>query len=450
MASECLGRLCGLCGTEFTNAEVAYLIDMIVKNPEPYVRAGSALALSHIHAQLGGMAANYHLNAIVGILMSLAADPYPMVHYWALDGLCRVIECAGPAFSVHVSSCIGLICQLYVRDTHNVDADLQESSNLQTEQDTVAVLGRCVTALINVLGPDLQDMSKPRNMILTLMMQLQIETTTAATIETIRCWEAMSLYAAAYVDFAHYLGLLKLTLSSPSSDLSHVALRALADIMRRDAERAVTSADDIESVLWNLFDTRPDDPVIAGIFQDWLQQDGLSDTTVWVKRCRTVLTESKKKAETTADTAPTTKAAGPDLQDEEVAGFAATAVQGEVNQSSTASVELVRWQVRLFAMDLLTELLHMIIKESSSKDESPAMRSMQLQVGDVIKIAFSASTSGVAKLRVRGLGVIDQILKVWHIARIEVESLTLQTDVWKFARPGLHRSHAFGTVSSSD
>ena len=87
IAANAIGALCCSSGTVLTGPEVSHLTETIVNNREPHVRAGCALALASIHSKLGGMAAGFHMKNIVGILMSLAADTHPLVHFWALDSL---------------------------------------------------------------------------------------------------------------------------------------------------------------------------------------------------------------------------------------------------------------------------------------------------------------------------------------------------------------------------
>lgn len=417
MASEALGRLCGLCGSEFTNVEVSALIEMIVSNREPSARAGYALSLSHIHSELGGMAASFHLNNIVGVLMSLAADPNATVHYWALESLCRVIQSAGLTFSSHVSSSIGLLSQLYVRDTHNFDNETADASNLETAADTIAAITRCIEAIISVLGPDLQDLAKPRNMILTLLRQLDSETSFAIVAENMRCWEHVCIYAPSHVDFKQYIRQLQDNLSSPAAEVRNGALRALADAVRKDAANVIRVAKDgLEDRLWEILDDCPDHPIVHEIFQEWLSQTGLSDMSAWVQRCFAVLSKTKRRAmdDKAPSAAEQSKPAAPDLQDEEVAGFAASA-GGKDDAAAGAGVvsaELMRWQVRLFAMELMLLLLGMVYKDSVVRDDSPALEALQQQVGEVIKIAFSASTADVGTLRIKGLRIIDRVLKV--------------------------------------
>ncbi|KAK0823885.1 hypothetical protein LTS02_018413, partial [Friedmanniomyces endolithicus] len=100
--------------------------------------------------------------------------------------------------------------------------------------------------------------------------------------------------------------------------------------------------------------------------------------------------------------------------DEEVAGFAAGIGSKEDDaQAPTSTQELMRWQVRLFAMGCLHDLIAIISKEAAINDDGPGVEALQQRVADVVRIAFSASTAGVAALRVVGMRIIDQILKLF-------------------------------------
>jgi hypothetical protein len=85
-----------------------------------------------------------------------------------------------------------------------------------------------------------------------------------------------------------------------------------------------------------------------------------------------------------------------------------------VGQAGQTSQELLKWQVRTIGMDLLSELVGMVSKEAAFREEAPCVLALQHRVADVVRIAFSASTAGVVQLRIRGLKIIDQVLKVGH------------------------------------
>ncbi|USW49460.1 Putative armadillo-like helical protein [Septoria linicola] len=416
LSAAALGRLCSSSGTAFTNTEVTQLTETIVNNREPHVRAGCASALAHIHSQLGGMAAGLHMKNIVGILMSLAADAHPLVHFWALESLAQIAESAGLNFSGYVTSTIGMLSQLYVSDGHNEESASQASSNMAMSLPVGAAIARGVNAIINVLGPDLQDMAKARDMILTLVRLFSHESDVGILLESLRCFEHLSLYAPGHMQFERYVHRLQDDADSPSPEISSIAFHGLFTLMRRDAPEIIhTARPGLEDRLWECLNAEPGQKSLQDIFLNWLQQTGTSDPGDWIERCNTILTKTMVKSEQQPKTAGPTSTAGPDLQDEEVAGFAITAgAQKEDDaQAPSSAQELMRWQVRLFAMECLLSLIGMIRKEAAISEYSPGEAALQSKVADVIRIAFSASTAGVASLRVVGMQIIDQILKMF-------------------------------------
>jgi hypothetical protein len=110
--------------------------------------------------------------------------------------------------------------------------------------------------------------------------------------------------------------------------------------------------------------------------------------------------------------APQKPAGGADLQDEEIAGFNVASASQMDEPGGSSSQELMKWQTRTFAMELLAELLFMVERDAEQHSGSSAELELQSKIGDVIRTAFSASTTGVVGLRIKGLQIINQILRV--------------------------------------
>ncbi|KAI9375873.1 armadillo-type protein [Aspergillus egyptiacus] len=413
---EALGRLCETLGNAFTNAQINWLVDTIVENREPNARAGCAVALGCIHSQIGGMAAGLHLKTIVGVLMSLCNDPHPVVHFWALGGLERVANSAGLTFSPFVSSTLGMLAQLYNADSHNEEAESLATSNIEMSFLTPVVISRCVDSLINVLGPDLQDIAKTRNLILTLLRQFQLEENPALVTESSKCLDHLSLYAPAYVDFPGYVKRLQSELSAKDLVMRDVAIRGLTNLMKRDSAAVIQAASPtLEEEIWLAFDDNPDNAILKSMIGDWLQQTALTETELWIQRCHNTLTKTRLKV----DEMPPMSALKPqatDLPDDEVAGFAsaiAGAGQEDITGDAVADQELLKWQTRNFVMSCLSELLE-IVQEAILPDQTiPAELALQQKVGDIVRMAFSASTANVIELRVWGLKILDRVLKMF-------------------------------------
>jgi hypothetical protein len=362
------------------------------------------------------MAAGFHLKTIVGVLMSLCNDPHPVVHFWALDGLERVAASAGLTFSAYVSSSLGMLAQLYIADTHNEEAASLATSNIEIVFPTPFIISRCVDSLINVLGPDLQDISKTRNLILTLVGQFQQEESPAMVTQSSRCLDHLSLYAPSHVDFAGYVKRLQNELSSRSPLMREAAIRGLSNLMKRDAELVIqTATPTLEDEIWLAFDDAPETESLRSLIRNWLQQTALSHTELWVQRCQKVLTKTRTKVEDTIPKKPVQAAGAAEFADDEVAGFAAAvagAEQEDTGNDAAAGQELLKWQTRNFAMSCLSDLLSIVNDKILPDQTIPAEAILQQKVGDIIRMAFSASTANVVELRVWGLKILDKVLKV--------------------------------------
>ena len=410
VAYEALGRLCSIGGKNFTGSTINWLVDTVVNNRDPSARAGSAVALGCIHSHVGGMAAGFHLKTIVGILMSLSSDPHPIVHFWALEGLSRTIDSAGLTFSGYVTSTMGMLSQLYVAETHNPEVAALATSNLELELPTMGILVRCIDSLIGVLGPELQELSKVRELILTMVDQFLKEPSYVTNMEALRCLEHFSMFAVGNVDIARYTKRLHQGLGSDHGELRNVAVDGLYQLLKAHAERILKTADPgLEERLWMTLDENPTHEGVRNIIRNWMAQTAVAQTAEWVDRCQMVMAKTVERKGGLIQQEETKPSGGPtDLGDEEVAGMA-----GNETEPKPTGQEPLRWQVRTFAIELLSELLSLASRELARNPESSLEQRLVEKIGDIIKMAFSASTANVVELRLGGLRIIDQILRIF-------------------------------------
>lgn len=415
-AYEAYGRLCYTSGNALTTSAVNGLIDIVVANREPNARAGCAMALGSIHSNVGGMAAGYHLRKIHGVLMSLCSDPHPTVHFWAIEALSKVAESAGLTFSQYVPSTLGLLAQLWISDTHCEESDAVGTSNAELNLPTTAGIARCLGSLINVLGPDLQDMSKARDLILTMVRQFNLDETPLVQAQAIQCWEHVNLYAPKYVDLSAYVRQLQRGLEYPSSTVREIAINGLYSLVQRDARRTIERAtENFADQIWTLLDSQALQLGIRSIIMAWLGQTALSQTAQWIIRCQEILTKTTIKAEEKPKPPKQDKieSAAPEIQDEEVAGFNLADPKDESGGTAAAGQELLRWQTRSFALQCLSDILARVGKDLQTDPDSSAGSILQQRVADVIRMAFLSSTSSVVELRIGGLKLINQILTIF-------------------------------------
>ena len=436
IAYEGLGRLCNSAGTNFTANEVNSLIEMIVSNRDPNARAGCAMALGSIHAQVGGMAAGLHMKKIHGVLSSLCSDPNPIVHFCAIEALSQVADSAGLTFSGHVSSTLGLLAQLWTCDSHNEESAVSSTSNIEIEWPTAVVIAHTIDSLVNVLGPDLQDMKRNRELMLSLMRQFALDDDVTVQAECLRAWEHMYLYDAAHVELADYIHRLQRDLGSSDCIIRNIAIDGLYNLMRRDPENILSLAKEgLEDQIWLSLNDNPSHEGTCNLIQSWLGLSSLTDPDKWIARCQYVLTKvASTEVGNAAPQQDTKTSAAPDLQDEEVAGFN---ISDGKDQSSAAapeaSLELLRWQTRAFALQCLSDLIAIIGKDMELDPESLAGHTLQNRISDIIRLAFLASTASVVELQVLGLRLIDQILRVRYFLTSLFVMLSLTwTDFWLY------------------
>lgn len=346
--------------------------------------------------------------------MSLCSDPNPVVHFCAIKALSQVADSAGLTFSGYVSSTLGLLAQLWTCDSHNEESASAQTSNLEIEWPTAAAIAHSVDSLINVLGPDLQDMGKTRELMLMLMKQFSVDDVPRVQAECLRAWEHIYLYDSGHVDLASYIHRLQRNLDSSNRMIRDIAVDGLYNLMRRDAEHILAVGHEgFEDQIWLTLNDDPDQEGVRNLIQSWLGQSSLTEAEKWVSRCHHVLTKTAKTQVEVPVAQEAKASAQPDLQDEEVAGFNV----GEGKDQNSAAVpeatqELLRWQTRSFALQCLSDLAAIIGKDMELDPESAAGHALQNKIADVIRLAFLASTASVVELQVSGLRLIDQVLRV--------------------------------------
>ena len=417
LGAEAIGRLGNLAGSQFIATQVKGVIDMIVANRDPNVRAGCALSLGCIHSHIGGMAAGFHLKTIVSVLLSLCSDEHPTVHFWAMHGLCKVADSAGLTFSSYMLSTLGMLAQLYMSDAHSEESGSFSTSNMEIIHPTPLQLAQNIDALFTVLGPDLQDMSKARGLLLTMTEYVHREDPSSYKVEALICSSHLSMFAPAYLDFELYVKRLQEGIASTDNNLREVCIENMSNLVRKDVRAVlVVSGRTLEDQLWAALDDQPQHATLRGIIRSWLQQTFSTDTVSWIKQCQNILSKTRVKKNALPVTAVTAKdTAASEVLDEEVAGFAAAAAaaQGENADPAAENQEFLKWQTRTFAMSCLSELIDVVEQASILDQSNPAEESLQSKIADVVRLAFTASTAGVVELRVLGLRIIDQLLKLF-------------------------------------
>ncbi|CAG8605848.1 6771_t:CDS:10, partial [Racocetra fulgida] len=432
-ASDALGRLLSVVGGNMVPTQMQLLVDQVVNNRDPDTRAGSALALGSIYSHVGGMAAGGHLKTLIGILLSLSSDPHPIVHFWALHALAKIIDSAGPMFSQYVSSTLGIIAKLYMADTHEPCGGTVGTTNVGSGLSAYQQFGKIIYGLIGTLGPELQTNSKVRNLCLNLVIELRNDDDQFVVVESIRCLQHFIMLAQQYVDLPRLVAFLQFQFSSMHFPLKEVAITCLYQLVQRNAKHVFEiAAPGLDNQLFSLLDTDPKVDGVKDIVKSWLSQTALESPSSWVELCRKVMSKTGSVASAGAPIEPPTLDITGDGGDEDegfgieqssgvnVAAQRRRSLEKKTHLSSDTVQIPPRWRTQLFALQCLHHVVE-IIHASGDKDHfdlAIAKKGKQagkdylvLKVAELIKMAFTASTAVVGEMRLEGLTLLRDLIE---------------------------------------
>ncbi|RHZ75540.1 hypothetical protein Glove_212g189 [Diversispora epigaea] len=434
-ACEALGRLLNVVGGNMVPTQMQLLVDQVVNNRDPDTRAGSALALGSIYSYVGGLAASGHLKTLVGILLSLSNDPHPVVHFWALYALAKIVESAGPMFSQYVKSTLGIIAKLYMADTHEPGSGSVGTTNVGLGLSAYQQFGKIIYGIIGVLGPELQINSKIRDLCLNLMIELRNDDEQLVVVESIRCLHHFTMFAQQYVDLPRLVAFLQFQFSSMNLPLKEVAITCLYQLVQRDAKYIFEIAvSGLDNQLFSLLDTDPTVYGVKDIVKSWLNQTALDSPSTWVELCRKIMSKTGSVASAGAPIEPPSL----DIIEEDMGdvgdddGFVidqsvvntvvdtSQRVQNIVKSNQQAQEIPPRWRTQLFALQCLRQVVEVIHLSGdkrhfdlavAKKDKQSGKDYLVLRVADLIKMAFTASTAVVSEMRLEGLTVLRDVIE---------------------------------------
>ncbi|GAA5821540.1 hypothetical protein JCM11251_000898 [Rhodosporidiobolus azoricus] len=415
-AAEALGRLSSLGGTSFMASQVQFCVNQVVGNTDPDNRAGCALAFSEIYTHVGSLAAGPVLKTIIDVLLSLSADPHPLVHYHALRSLSNVIDAASLSYASFTNPTLGVLCKLYMQDTHEPEGGTPGSVNLRGDLPAYQAICRVTDALIGVLGPELQESERVRQLVLILLKEFTLEKDDGISVEAIKATQHFLIFAPDALDNATLVSNLRAQLSSSKQPLKVAAVNSVYQLVQRDA--ALMSKLGGDGLVRELFALLDDDPSIEGVrdaIMSWLRQTADANPSGWIDLCQRIMSRS---ASTARKEEVVNAAAAGGLADEEAQGLGVEA-DGDARPGAAAARTSSRWRTQLFALQCLHEVFVTVVKSGRREhfdiNRARAVRANKrglliTRVADLIKMAFTASTAQVMEIRLEGLVVLKDVI----------------------------------------
>ncbi|KAG5653100.1 hypothetical protein H0H81_002325 [Sphagnurus paluster] len=414
-SSESIGRLASLSGTNFLTGQIKDLVDQVVSNRDPHGRAGCALAFGAIYSHVGGLAAGPLLKTTVNVLMSLSNDPHPVVHFWALNALARVINAASLAYAPFVSSTLGMLLKVYLMESHEREGGILSNANLSGDNPAYPVVCQIIDAVIAVLGPDIQESPRTRTLVLNLVHEFSVEDDEGICVEAIKCIQHFLMFAPEHVNIPDIVTQFRSHLSSSRRPLKLASINALYQLVQKDAlSMSKLGGDQLVEDLFGMLDDDSSVQGVRNVISSWLEQTVVHNPSAWIDLCQRIMSR------TTASQRVADAATGQGLRDDEgeSLNFGMSldgATSGRLHPTS-------RWRTQLFALQCLHHICT-IVANSGRREHLDVAYARTLgippkgllvsRVPDLIKMAFTASTAYVTEIRLEGLIVLRDVIEIF-------------------------------------
>uniref|UniRef100_A0A8C4XXI4 HEAT repeat containing 5A n=1 Tax=Gopherus evgoodei TaxID=1825980 RepID=A0A8C4XXI4_9SAUR len=436
-AAESLARLAQVVADSAFTAGLAQLsFDKLKSARDVVSRTGHSLALGSLYRYLGGIGSTQHLNACVGILYTLSQDSTsPDVQTWALHSLSLIIDSAGPLYHVHVEATLSLVVMLLLT-VPPAYAEVHQS------------LGRCLNALITMLGPELQGIntavSTLRSSCLLGCAVMQDNPDCLVQAQAISCLQQLHMFAPRHVNLSSLVSSLCVNLCSSYLLLRRAVLACLRQLVQREAaevsEHAVAFVKDcredftpgnvsiilsvsrpdifyinirevgLEGALLSLLDKELDQRLCQDIretLNHMLTSVAVEKLSFWLKLCNDVLAASADMSFWQHGEEEGTK------EDDDV-------LTSETDERSHPFTN-PKWSTRVFAAECVCKIIshcenagraHFDItlaqerKQRDSRDDF-----LVLHLADLIRMAFMAATDHSDQLRLSGLQTLLVVVR---------------------------------------
>lgn len=427
-AGEALGRMAQVVGDSKFIAEMAqYSFDKLKSARDVVSRTGHSLALGCLHRYVGGMGSNQHLNTSVSILLALAQDfNSPVVQVWSLHALALIADSGGPMFRSYVEPTLSLVLQLLLSVPPAI-------------VDVHQCLGKCLSALITSIGPELQGNSSA---VVTARLYCQVccavmqaHPDSLVQAEAIACLQQLHMFAPRHLNLNNLVPHLCENLTSSHLLLRRAAVSCLRQLATREACDVSTlalslvgSSKDtkhsahmaeagLEGVLFGMLDTENDSQLLRDLrdtIDSLLQSLAIQNLGRWLALLKEVLSASTD----TSTTDSTTDIGGDGDDEEEADDIDVTFTKAEPEKTHPSVAP--RWPTRVFAVECLMKIITsceggegqfdlQLAKEL--KEKTGKGNFLVLHLSDLIRMSFIAATSDSNQLRLVGLSALEEVIR---------------------------------------
>ncbi|KAL3969204.1 growth factor receptor-bound protein 10 [Sarotherodon galilaeus] len=429
LAAEGLARLVQVVGDPGFTVSISLLcFDRLKTARDAASRSSYALALGALYRYTGGISSPQHLSTCLGVLFTLSQDSTsPEVQTWSLHSLSLVVDLSGGLYRTHAEPSFTLVLRLLL-------------STPPTHPEVHYSLGRCLHCLITCLGPDLQGngtaVSGLRSSCLVACGVMQDSPDCLVQARAISCLQQLHMFSPPHVNLTSLVPALCANLCSSFLSLRRAVVACLRQLVQREvlevSEHAITLVKELprrdntqldvtikevglEGALFILLDRESDFSLRKDIQETLVHMMAASATSNklahWLKLCKDVLSattdgraplESKQEDE---DADPG--------KDDDSSAFRARSESG-------GPFTALRSATRCFAMECVCRIIaqcettdpaHFDMALAQERRLHESTDFLVLHLGDLVRMAFMASTDHSDELRLAGLQTLLVIIR---------------------------------------
>ena len=413
-----MGRLASLAGTNFLTNQIKTLVNEVVANRDPHGRAGCALAFGAIYGYVGSLAAGPLLKTTVHVLMSLVNDPHPVVHFWALKALGRVIDAASLAYASYVPSTLGLLFRVYMMESHEPEGGSLNYVNMSGDLPAYQAICQAIDAVVTVVGPDIHESTRTRTLVLDLIHQLLTDDDDdGVCIEAIKCVQHALMFAPEQVEVPKLITRFRSYLSSSRRPLKVASINGLYQLVQKDALlMSRLGGDQLVEQLFGMLDYDSSVEGVRSVIVTWLQHTVVHNPSAWIDLCQRIMSRTTASQQLT-DASAKRK----DFVDDEGQSLSVDPSADADGDPTSKGRPVARWRTQLFALQCLHSICTIISRSGRREHVDlvfaranglPTSALLITRVADLIKIAFTASAAQVMEIRLEGLTVLKDVIDV--------------------------------------
>ncbi|QSL66520.1 hypothetical protein MERGE_000900 [Pneumocystis wakefieldiae] len=390
ISCETIGRLTCLQKKQLLPSIKFYIREIIEPNNSD-IRSSSALCLD--------------------VLQSLSIDQNSEVCFWALESIAIGIQSFGPDKSSYCLNILNIISKIYNRMDYNTNNTSITISNLSLRFPILCNLTKCLNAIVNIFGPDLQKNTEAKKLVSVLIRGLLLENNEEVLAEAIYCAQHILLFSSDLLNPYLFVKLLQTNIMSKNKNLARTSVKSLYQLMQNDTLSVFKWGEsNLDACIWLAYDSNPEIEELKNIIEIWLYHTSDSLQNYWIHLC--LKTFEKKSCNKIVQ--EVNKNINRSLKNEESCIFK---IDENYNSDNIEEkLKRLRWQTQKLILQCINNLLLSIevyFKKCSSLQISQKISSLSSNISNLIKIGFMASTGKNYDIRFEGLKIIQKIIKIF-------------------------------------